>query len=97
MDKNIIKKEIRRILSPFMVQTKSYKYVVIDTASVYAIQLTNKYKDILFINMKVNEEKISLVLTNENNENIFYKLECCTYIKEIELFILCLNNILESF
>nr|DAD87222.1 MAG TPA: hypothetical protein [Siphoviridae sp. ctuUw41] len=97
MDKNMIKKEIRRILSPFMVQTKSYKYVVIDTASVYAIQLTNRYKDVLFINMIAKEEKISLILTNENNENILYKLECCTYIKEIKLFTLCLNNILESF
>lgn len=29
--------------------------------------------------MIAKEEKISLILTNENNENILYKLECCTY------------------
>ena len=97
MDNDILKAKTRNRLQSFIEQTKIYKYIIVNNANNYSIQITNKYtKDILLININFNKKIIALTLENENNDN-FIKLEFSLDNKGISLYKICLENILKTF
>lgn len=97
MDNDILKAKTRNRLQSFIEQTKIYKYIIVNNANNYSIQITNKYtKDILLININFNKKIIALTLENENNDN-FIKLEFYLDNKGISLYKICLENILKFF
>lgn len=97
MDNDILKAKARNRLQSFIEQTKIYKYIIVNSANNYSIQITNKYtKDILLININFNKKIIALTLENENNDD-FIKLEFSLDNKGISLYKICLENILKFF
>lgn len=97
MDNDILKAKTRNKLQSFIEQTKIYKYIIVNNANNYSIQITNKYtKDILLININFNKKIIVLTLENENNDD-FIKLEFSLDNKGISLYKICLENILKIF
>lgn len=92
----MLKINTRKRLQPFIEQT-TYKYIIVNSANNYSIQITNKYtKNILLININFNKRIILLTLENENNDD-FIKFEFSLDNKGIEQYKICLENILDFF
>ena len=97
MNKDMLKINTRKRLQSFIEQTKIYKYTIINSTNNYSIQITNKYtKNVLLVKINANNKGI-ILLTLENENNNFIKLEFSLDNKGIELYKICLENILDFF